>query len=87
MVLLAYPDAEIGKLWHVTLLMMLWLILMVGFNIFLAQHLPLAEGIVLVLHVFAFFAFVLWALTTQPDTLLALLITPAAAALTGPSWC
>ncbi|CAN9373070.1 unnamed protein product [Alternaria alternata] len=57
MVLLAYPDAEIGKLWHVTLLMMLWLILMVGFNIFLAQHLPLAEGIVLVLHVFAFFAF------------------------------
>jgi choline transport protein len=59
MVLLAYPDAEIGKLWHVTLLMMLWLILMVGFNIFLAQHLPLAEGIVLVLHVFAFFAFLI----------------------------
>ncbi|KAI4951198.1 hypothetical protein J4E91_003904 [Alternaria rosae] len=59
MVLLAYPDAQIGELWHVTLLMMLWLFLMIGFNIFLAQHLPLAEGIVLVLHVFAFFAFLI----------------------------
>jgi choline transport protein len=59
MVLLAYPDAQIGELWHVTLLMFLWLFLMIGFNIFLAQHLPLAEGIVLVLHVFAFFAFLI----------------------------
>ncbi|KAF2630415.1 amino acid permease-like protein [Macroventuria anomochaeta] len=59
MVLLVNPDAQIGELWHVTLIMMLWLFLMVGFNIFLAQHLPLAEGIVLVLHVFAFFAFLI----------------------------
>ncbi|CBY00789.1 similar to amino acid permease [Plenodomus lingam JN3] len=59
MVLLAYPDAQIGELWHVTLIMFLWLLLMVGFNLFLAQHLPLAEGIVLVLHVFAFFAFLI----------------------------
>ncbi|KAF2029012.1 amino acid permease-like protein [Setomelanomma holmii] len=63
MVLLAYPDAEIGKLWHVTLIMFLWLFLMVSFNIFFAQYLPLAEGIVLVLHVVAFFAFLVlfWA--------------------------
>ncbi|CAO2649329.1 Nn.00g067140.m01.CDS01 [Neocucurbitaria sp. VM-36] len=59
MVLLVNPDAHIGELWHVTLIMFLWLFLMVGFNIFLAQHLPLAEGIVLVLHVFAFFAFLI----------------------------
>jgi D-serine/D-alanine/glycine transporter len=33
-------------------------------------------GIPMVYVVFAFFAFVLWALTTQPDTLIALLVTP-----------
>lgn len=67
MILLVNPEAEIGELWHVTLIMMLWLFLMVGFNIFLAQHLPLAEGIVLVLHVFAFFAFLIlfWTMAEQ----------------------
>lgn len=59
MVLIVNPDAHIGKLWHVTLIMMLWLLLMIGFNIFLAQHLPLAEGLVLVLHVLGFFAFLI----------------------------
>ena len=70
MVLLAYPDAHIGELWHVTLIMFLWLFLMVGFNIFLAQHLPLAEGIVLVLHVFAFFAFLIlfWTMAERSPT-------------------
>jgi choline transport protein len=59
MILLVNPGTQIGELWHVTLIMMLWLLLMVGFNIFLAQYLPLAEGIVLALHVFAFFAFLI----------------------------
>lgn len=59
MVLIVNPEAHIGKLWHVTLIMMLWLLLMIGFNIFLAQHLPLAEGLVLVLHVLGFFAFLI----------------------------
>lgn len=70
MVLLVYPDAHIGELWHITLIMFLWLLLMVGFNIFLAQHLPLAEGIVLVLHVFAFFAFLIlfWTMAERSDT-------------------
>lgn len=57
MVLLVNPEAKIGALWHVTLIMFLWLLLMVGFNIFLAKYLPLAESIVLVLHVVAFLAF------------------------------
>ncbi|KAJ4983075.1 amino acid transporter [Stagonosporopsis vannaccii] len=70
MVLLVHPEAQVGKLWHVTLIMMLWLLLMVGFNIFLAQHLPLAEGIVLVLHVFAFFAFLIlfWTMAERSPT-------------------
>ena len=59
MVKLANPEAHVGELWHVTLIMMLWLFLMIGFNIFLAQHLPLAEGLVLVLHVLGFFAFLI----------------------------
>ena len=33
-------------------------------------------GIVMVFVVLAFFVFILWALTTQPDTLTALLVTP-----------
>ncbi|KAF2686929.1 amino acid permease-like protein [Lentithecium fluviatile CBS 122367] len=60
MALLVNPEAQIGSLWHVTLIMFLWLFLMIGFNIFLAQHLPVAEGIILVLHVFAFFAFLIF---------------------------
>jgi D-serine/D-alanine/glycine transporter len=33
-------------------------------------------GVVMVYVVLAFFVFILWALTTQPDTLTALLVTP-----------
>ncbi len=36
--------------------------------------------------VFAFFAFVLWTLTTQPDTFLALLVTPVWFILLGIAW-
>lgn len=59
MVLLANPEAQVGELWHVTLIMLLWLLLMIGFNIFLAKYLPVMESIVLVLHVVAFFAFLI----------------------------
>lgn len=59
MVLLVYPDANVSTLWQTTLLVFLFVILTVGFNVFFARHLPLAEGIVLFLHIFAFFAFVL----------------------------
>jgi D-serine/D-alanine/glycine transporter len=40
-------------------------------------------GIPMVWVVYAFFAFILWALTTQPSTLIALLITPAWFAILG----
>jgi D-serine/D-alanine/glycine transporter len=43
-------------------------------------------GPVMVWVVFAFFAFVLWALTTQPDTLLALLVTPIWFLVLGVAW-
>jgi D-serine/D-alanine/glycine transporter len=43
-------------------------------------------GIPMVWAVFAFFAFVLWALTTQPDTLVALLVTPVWFILLGAAW-
>jgi choline transport protein len=36
-----------------------FVLLTVGFNIFFAQHLPLAEGLLLFLHIFGFFAFLL----------------------------
>ena len=41
-----------------------------------ASKFKLPGGVVMVYVVFAFFAFILWALTTQPDTLQALLVTP-----------
>jgi D-serine/D-alanine/glycine transporter len=43
-------------------------------------------GIPMVWVVFAFFAFVLWTLTTQPDTLTALLVTPVWFVLLGVAW-
>ena len=48
-----------------------------------ASKFPLPGGVVMVYVVFAFFAFILWALTTQPDTLQALLVTPIWFALLG----
>ena len=59
MVILIYPDAEVIALWKTTLMVFLFVVLTVGFNIFFAQHLPLAEGIILFAHVFGFFAFLL----------------------------
>lgn len=59
MVNLTHPDAGYGLAWQATLAVFLFIILTVCFNIFFAQHLPLAEGIVLFLHVFGFFAFLL----------------------------
>ncbi|EMC93285.1 hypothetical protein BAUCODRAFT_235090 [Baudoinia panamericana UAMH 10762] len=59
MVLLTFPDADVSTLWQTTLLVSAFVLLTVGFNIYFAHHLPLAEGIVLFLHVFAFFAFLL----------------------------
>jgi D-serine/D-alanine/glycine transporter len=43
-------------------------------------------GIPMVWVVFAFFAFVLWTLTTQADTLTALLVTPVWFIMLGVAW-
>jgi D-serine/D-alanine/glycine transporter len=51
-----------------------------------ASKFKMPGGIPMVWSVFAFFAFVLWALTTQPDTLLALLVTPVWFILLGIAW-
>lgn len=65
MVVLVHPDTGFtsgdtpSELWKATLVVFLFVLLTVGFNIFFAQHLPLAEGIVLFLHIFGFFAFLL----------------------------
>ena len=51
-----------------------------------ASPFKMPGGIPMVWVVFAFFAFVLWALTTQPDTLLALLVTPVWFLVLGGAW-
>lgn len=62
MVLLVYPNASVAELWQTTLFIFMFVFLTVGFNVFFGRHLPLAEGIILFVHVFGFFAFVctLW---------------------------
>lgn len=70
MVILVYPNANVQTLWQTTLMVFLFVVLTVGFNIFFARHLPLAEGVVLFIHVFAFFAFLLtlWIMPTEHAT-------------------
>ncbi|EMY34728.1 D-serine/D-alanine/glycine transporter CycA [Arthrobacter crystallopoietes BAB-32] len=51
-----------------------------------ASKFKMPGGVVMVWVVFAFFAFVLWALTTQPDTLTALLVTPVWFVVLGIAW-
>ncbi|KAF2768896.1 amino acid transporter [Teratosphaeria nubilosa] len=59
MVAIEYPHASFYGNWQTTLSIFLFLFLTVGFNIFGARHLPLVEGLILFLHIFAFFAFLL----------------------------
>lgn len=63
MVLLVYPDATVASLWQTALLIWAIMILAFAFNIFAAKYLPLAESIVLVIHVLGFLAFLIamWA--------------------------
>lgn len=57
------PD-YVPESWHLTLLMIAAGICALAFNTFLARHLPLVEGLILVVHVGAFIAVmtVLWVL-------------------------
>jgi len=51
-----------------------------------ASAFKMPGGVVMVWVVFAFFAFVLWTLTTQPDTFAALLATPLWFLILGVAW-
>jgi choline transport protein len=59
MVQLTHTPTDYSLAWQATMTVFLFILLTVGFNIYFAQHLSLAEGIVLFLHVFGFFAFLL----------------------------
>ena len=59
MVAIKNPDTRFVEAWQITLLIFAFTILTVGFNIFGAHQLPLAEGIILFVHIFAFFAFLI----------------------------
>ncbi|CZT22710.1 related to amino acid transporters [Ramularia collo-cygni] len=59
LVVLVNPAANVSDPWKTTLILYAFILLAVGFNIFCAQHLPLAEGVLLFVHVFGFFVFLL----------------------------
>lgn len=50
LIVLNYPETYIYKNWHGTLIAMAITFSVAAFNIFLANHLPLIEGIILVIH-------------------------------------
>lgn len=51
-----FPDTYDYHPWHCTLLVIGIAFIAIIFNTFLAQKLPLIEGIILIFHVFGFFA-------------------------------
>lgn len=59
-----YPDSYTYEAWHVTLLVIAVAFVAFLFNTFLAQKLPLIEGIILIIHCFGFFGILipLWVL-------------------------
>ncbi|KAL8905156.1 MAG: hypothetical protein Q9207_002815 [Kuettlingeria erythrocarpa] len=65
LILLKDENANVAALWQTTLFIMIFLIVAVAFNVFLASKLPLAEGIFLIVHIFGYFAFliVLWTMS------------------------
>ncbi|QIW96459.1 hypothetical protein AMS68_001977 [Peltaster fructicola] len=68
MVLISYPDADIGELWQATLIAMAFMFLAFFFNFFLARRLALAESMILVVHVLAFVVFIIIFWTMSPHT-------------------
>ncbi|KIX00815.1 uncharacterized protein Z518_09880 [Rhinocladiella mackenziei CBS 650.93] len=70
LLILNYPDTYHPERWHGTLMAMAISICVALFNIFLAKHLPLVEGIILVLHLAGFFAILvpLWVMAPRTPT-------------------
>ncbi|KAF7589356.1 hypothetical protein BBP40_004436 [Aspergillus hancockii] len=62
------PDSYTYEPWYVTLLIIAVAFVALLFNIFLAQKLPLIEGIIFILHCFRFFGILipLWVLSPRP---------------------
>lgn len=62
-----YPDTYTYERWHVTLLVIAVAMVALMFNTFLAQKLPLIEGIILIVHCFGFFGILipLWVLSSK----------------------
>ena len=99
-VVLMYAGQDIGKAFDMVTtvsavcFVFVWSIILASYLAFRrrrphlhdASKFQMPGGIPMVCVVFAFFAFVLWALTTQPDTLLALLVTPVWFILLGAAW-
>lgn len=69
LIILNYPETYIPKSYHTTLLAMAITILVAFFNVFLANQLPLIEGIILVLHFAGWLAvvIVLWVLGPRTE--------------------
>ncbi|NKX56251.1 amino acid permease [Arthrobacter sp. E918] len=99
-VVLLYAGENVGKAFEMVTtvsavcFMFVWSIILASYLVYRGRRAALHEasafkmpgGRVMVSVVFAFFAFVLWALTTQPDTLMALLVTPVWFAVLGVAW-
>ncbi|KAF2013612.1 amino acid transporter [Aaosphaeria arxii CBS 175.79] len=68
LVILNHPE-YVPERWHLTLLVIAIISFCQLFNTFLARKLPLVEGVVLVLHIFGFFAILipLWVLGEKGD--------------------
>jgi ABC-type uncharacterized transport system permease subunit len=66
-IILNNPDTYHFERWHGTLIAMAITLCVALFNIFLANHLPLVEGIILVLHIAGFVAILipLWVMAPR----------------------
>ncbi|WP_430297438.1 D-serine/D-alanine/glycine transporter [Sinomonas sp. B1-1] len=99
-VVLLYAGKSIGEAFDMVTtvsavcFMFVWSMILVSYLVFLkrrpelhaASKYKMPGGRVMVWAVFAFFAFLVWALTTQPDTLTALLVTPVWFIVLGIAW-
>ncbi|WP_416418184.1 D-serine/D-alanine/glycine transporter [Paenarthrobacter aromaticivorans] len=99
-VVLMYAGQDIGKAFDMVTtvsavcFVFVWSIILASYLAFRKRRPHLHDssafkmpgGVVMVWVVFAFFAFVLWTLTTQPDTFAALLATPLWFVILGVAW-
>lgn len=66
LVLLRDPEADVVKLWQITLFIMAFMILCSAFNIFFPRALPSTEAAFMVVHVVGFFVFLVMLWVTSP---------------------